>query len=522
MAKCREEDIVAFLAIELWDLKKHKKAWQSAPQDLQVTYHRIAFSPQSDLFASWGESVHGTHLRIFELDSLRERLAHSVKNGDFGLRIWKQDPRERIWKLDPGAAGASGVFSPDGSLFMLCNNSEKLLMFDVRAGNLLWEQLNLSNAVFTRDSSSVLRHDTESGQLELLDARTGIRRRSCAPGLKFEYFHSVDGQERFAAFAGTHIHRREPYRWEQWLQDRWPKVFTDKRVAVIDMDTGAEHYRLCHDDAQVFVVSEQGDVLVTSYSRESPDRLLGTSVIQVWDMHAARAWFWAIAWMSITGGLLLLLAAGGGCVSPPVRHSWGVAKRLFAFFNNGNSKRSRWGRSMLSEKDSRPLFFRKKVSGNNAVTLSQNPKCSLLDVYGNSLMPAFRLGGWLMVMRLKLEQVFLVIDNELLLGAHRLFQHPPGKLDDLRRHLALDGAVAGRSSGSELLEFVRHRRKWRHKNVLMVQVGTWLSNVTQILISTGALAVSDSVVCHPRRNDVTTQGINRAVTQLWPCPESSA
>ena len=73
------------------------------------------------------------------------------------------------------------------------------------------------------------------------------------------------------------------------------------------MDTGAEHYRLRHEDAQVFFVSEQGDVLVTSYSRESPDGLLGTSVIQVWDMHAGRAWFWAIAWMSLTGGLLLLL-----------------------------------------------------------------------------------------------------------------------------------------------------------------------------------------------------------------------
>src|SRR5262245_7144342 len=142
------------------------------------------------------------------------------------------------------------------------------------------------------------------------------------------------------------------------------------------------------------------------------------------------------------------------------------------------------------------LVIRKRCQekGHISDTVSQNPKCLLLDVYGNALMPAFRLGGWLMVMRLKLEQVFLVIDNDLL-GAHRLFQHTPGNLDDLRRHLALDGAVAGRSTGSELLELVRHRRKWRHKNVLMVQVGIWLSNVTQILdVKNGVWTVSEPFV----------------------------
>src|SRR5262245_27043672 len=275
--------------VELWDLATFNVRFrreQSPPGNLQTT-----FSPDGRTLALW-------------LSQYTTESDLTLVDATTGRRLWS-------FRMKYGGAGR---FSADGSLWMLQHGKDirNLTVFEVATGRVLWEKPGQSVAI---GANGILLEEQDS--VCLLDAATGERRGNKLFDLSGSSGGTHNVPLHWAAktqtsdgahfvFCGQRRHDRKPSLLESWLPEWWSSVFGDDRSATVVMETatGRELFRhgTAGNHAFYSKLSDDASTLVTCDWIDEEHHMT-----RIWDVHATRAWRWAVGVAAATGLALLAL-----------------------------------------------------------------------------------------------------------------------------------------------------------------------------------------------------------------------
>lgn len=274
--------------VDVWDLATFQHRYRrelARAGNLHAT-----FSPDGRFLAMW--------LRDEELESLFEMTDTAT-----GKLLWSF----------PMRMGGNGLFSPDHALVYLVHGVDRgksvatLTMFDAATGRVLWERRADGTITFPANTGILLLQEDFSGPQRFLDARTGEEKATIP--LDFttaNYIPVLTPDGRHFVIGGWQQRIREAHFWEAWLETRWPELFGDGLPGVLIMEsaTGRELFRTVNRGDHAHTLSDDASTLVTV------DRLddNGPFVIRAWDVHATKAWLWAIG-VSLGAGCALRLVA---------------------------------------------------------------------------------------------------------------------------------------------------------------------------------------------------------------------
>jgi len=211
-------------------------------------------------------------------------------------------------------------FSPDGTLFCVSDAPRHTAMIELASGRTLWKKPTSGAVRFVGATGVLLYQDDDRAAKpgELLDVHTGERRavvpihsRSPDPradGIDHSLPKSTPNCLHLLA-VGVQKRGRPPYFWEPWLERWWPAWFGDNVPAAVVMHTttGRVLFRILQGVGRQHSLSDDGSTLAT-VEHETDSAI----VIRVWDVHAQRAWIWAVVAMLGTWGGLWASRRGVG------------------------------------------------------------------------------------------------------------------------------------------------------------------------------------------------------------------
>jgi hypothetical protein len=283
--------------VELWDLATLKLRFQreqSPAGNLQT-----AFSPDGKTLALWlGQDPTETDLAVVDFATGRLRWRYPLKNAS--------------------AHAHAGQFSADGSLLMVQHDIETktwtgtLTVFDVASGRVLWEKFGRSligrKGILHQEQDGVALFDLATGQrrgTKLLDL-TWINDVAQQESISWTRLKDSSEGAYFTFCGGQRQRDRKLSLLESWLPEWWSSVFGGDRSATVVMETatGRELFRHATAGNHAFYskLSDDASTLVTCDWIDEEHHMT-----RVWDVHATRAWRWAVGMAVVTGFVVLTL-----------------------------------------------------------------------------------------------------------------------------------------------------------------------------------------------------------------------
>lgn len=297
-----ETSPATYCSAEVWD-------WAGGRRRLQFDERygqsfRLIFAQNARRLATWRTTSSDYQLAIFDMETdappfrqMLEQSSRIVTNQNNTISV----------------EHSSGMLSPDSDLFLFCSlngKKNKATMFDVVAGQILWEKVFYTGS-FSRDGARVgCRHFDSQSVVEVFDARSGQLQHQFPTDVQLSAVVDIETFRRGrATFNGRPRHGQTSRPWERCLEKQWPRIFGASRdcVLVADPSSGREYFR-CYGGFFLPLLSEDGGTLVAHVPQSwDEEGTLAETRICAWDVHPYRAWFWAVTSSSATGVALLLI-----------------------------------------------------------------------------------------------------------------------------------------------------------------------------------------------------------------------
>jgi hypothetical protein len=231
---------------------------------------------------------------------------------------WTGAPINLWFHVDGLLPGGGPLFAPDARR-VVCREgrdaaSAALTCYDVQTGQRLWRrswQAAPANMSYTPDSRHILVRQSNTDEVEVLDAATGATERTIAlPGIASHDATMVcDGRTLTTGVTLPDMERF--WLWDkilEWLPEQ-PEPESRMAVRVFDFATGAPVAEAFCAQTNEWWLTEDRQSLITVY-QDSDDTGVVESVIQCWDLPQHKPLRWIVGVPAALGGVVVSLQFG--------------------------------------------------------------------------------------------------------------------------------------------------------------------------------------------------------------------